>query len=114
MGVIVAGFLALGDSRHMTADTVSKRVNGMGHVLVNHFMAHQTLLRPGSLGLKLGRRHTQLMDVVAGGAGYPLVGMCGEFPALILLMVALAKIFRIDFLNIPITILVSGGLEVYS
>ena len=65
MGVIVAGFLALGDSRHMTSDAVSKRVNGMGHVLVNHLMTHQTLLRPGSLGLKLGRRYTELMDVVA-------------------------------------------------
>ncbi len=75
MGVIVAGFLALGDSRHMTADTVSKRVNGMGHVLVNHFMAHQTLLGTGSLGLKLGRGYTQLMDVVTGGTCHPLVGV---------------------------------------
>ena len=111
MRVVVSGFLAFCDSRHMTADAVGKRVNGMGHVLVNHLMAHQTLLRPGSFGLKLGRRYSQLMDVVTGGTGYPLVGMCGEFPALILLMVALAKIFRIDFLNIPIT--ESGGFKVY-
>ena len=102
MGVIVSGFLALCDSRHMTSDAVGKRMDRMSHVLVNHLMTHQTQMRAGSFGLKLGRRHPQLMHIVTGCACHTLVGMGGKFPTLILLVVALPEIFSIDIFNMPI------------
>lgn len=96
MRVIVSGFAALGDSGHMATDAVGKRVDRMGHFLVNHFVAHQALLRTGAFGLKLSRGYAQLMDIVAGGAGDPFFSMGGKLPAEILLMVPFGEIFCVS------------------
>jgi hypothetical protein len=53
MGMGVTGFFASGNSGHVATDAVGKRMDGMGHVFVNHFMAYHTLLGAGSFGLKL-------------------------------------------------------------
>ncbi len=65
----VAGFFASGNSGHVAADAVGKRVDGMGQVFINHLMAYHTLLGAGASGLELSRGYAQLMNVVAGGAG---------------------------------------------
>ena len=75
MGMRVTGFFASGNSRHVAADTVGKRVDGMGQVLVNHLVAYHTLLGSGAPGLELSRGDSQLMNVVAGGAGNAFLGM---------------------------------------
>ena len=87
-------------------------MNGVRHVVVDHSMAHQTLLRTRSFGLKLGGRHAQLVNVVTGCAGHSLVGMGREFPTLILLMVALSEILRVYIFNIPIP--EPGGFKIHS
>ena len=76
MGMRVCGFLASGDARHVAADAVGKRMNGVGHVFINHFMAHQTLLGAGPFGLELSRRYTQLMHLVTRCTGNAFLGMC--------------------------------------
>ena len=76
MGMGVAGFRASGNSGHVATDAVGNRMDGMGHVFVNHLVAYHTLLGAGSSGLELSRGYAQLMNVVAGGAGYALIGMC--------------------------------------
>ena len=76
MGMRVTGFFASGNAGHVAADAVGKRMYGMGHVFVNHFVAYHTLLGAGSFGLKLSWSYAQLMNVVAGGAGNALLGMC--------------------------------------
>ncbi len=112
MRVIVSGFGALGDSGHVATDAVGKRMDGMSHLWVNHFVAHQALLRAGSFGLKLSRGHTQLMDIVAGGAGDAFFGVDGKFPAEILLMVPFGEIFCVSIFKV--SVIVTCGLEVES
>ncbi len=75
MGMRVTGFCASGNSGHVATDAVGKRVDGMGQVFVNHFVTYHTLLGAGSFGLELSRGYAQLMNIVAGGAGYAFIGM---------------------------------------
>jgi len=112
MRVIISGFGALGDSGHVAADAVAKRMDGMGHLWVNHLVAHQALLRAGAFGLKLGRGHTQLMDIVAGGAGDAFFGVGGKLPAEILLMVPFGEIFCVNIFKV--SVIVTFGLVVDS
>jgi hypothetical protein len=58
MGVIVPGLRACSNSWHVATDAVGKRMDRMSHVIVNHLMAYQALLRTGPFGLKLRWRHT--------------------------------------------------------
>ena len=83
----------------------------MGHVLIDNLVTHEALLGAGSFGLKLGGWYAQLMNIVTGGTGHPLVGMCRQLPALILFMMALAEIIGIDFLDVSITEF--SGFEIY-
>ena len=53
------------DARHMTTDTVGKRVNGVGHVVVDSLVTLQALKGSGLFGLKLGRWCSQAVDIVA-------------------------------------------------
>jgi len=71
----VAGFIAPGNAGHVAADAIGKRVYGMRHVIVNHFVAYHTLLGAGSFGLELSRGNAQLMNIMAGGAGNALLGV---------------------------------------
>jgi hypothetical protein len=101
MGVCIPRFGALGDSGHVATDAVGERMDGMGQVSVNHLVAHEALLGPGSLGLELRRRHAQLMDVVAGGAGDPFPGMPGMLPVQVLLVVPFGELICVDVFNVP-------------
>ena len=56
MGMGVSGFRTLSYSGHVATDTVGKRVDGMGQVVVDDLVTIQALLRPGPFGLKLRRR----------------------------------------------------------
>ena len=53
------------DERHVTANTVGKRVNGVSHVGVDRLVTLQALKGSGLFGLKLGRWCSQAMDIVA-------------------------------------------------
>jgi len=44
-------------------------MDGMGHLLVDHLMAHQALLGTGPFGLKLSRGYAKLMNIMTGCAG---------------------------------------------
>ena len=43
MGMRVTGFWASIDAGHVATNAVGKRMYGMGHVFVNHFVAYHTL-----------------------------------------------------------------------
>jgi len=43
MGMRVSGFRASGDAGHVATNAVGERMYGMGHVFVNHLVAHHTL-----------------------------------------------------------------------
>lgn len=59
-----SGFGAHVNSRHVTADTVGKGVDGMCVFVGVAGMTGQTLAGSGPHGLKLCRRKTQLVDIV--------------------------------------------------
>ena len=75
----------------MAANTIGKGVNGMGHIAVDDFVAEQALLGTCSLGLILGWRHPQLMNIVAGSAGDSLPCVGRFFPVIELHVPALGK-----------------------
>ena len=108
----VPRFGALGDFGHMAAHTIAKGVNRVGQIVINQFMAHETLLRPGAFGLELSRRHTQLMDIVAGGAGNTLLGMLGLLPVIVLLVMPFSKLVWIEVFNVSLC--VRGSLIIWT
>ena len=75
MAVDVAGFRALGNPRHMAAYTVGKRVDRMGHVLVDLYMAFKTLFGACCPGLGTRGGNADLMNEMAGGAGDAFLGV---------------------------------------
>ena len=100
MGVIVSGFCTFGYSGHVTADAVGKRVDGMGHLLVDYLVAQQALLRPGSFGLILSRRYAQPMNIMAGCASDPFIGVGRKLPAEIMLVMPFAEIIGVSFFKV--------------
>lgn len=112
MGVIFSGFLARSNSWHVATDTVGERMDGMRHILVNHFVTHQTLLRTGSFGLKLSRGYAQLMNIVTGGTGDTFSGVGGKLPTEILLVVSFDEIASKDVFKVPVV--VTRGFKVQS
>ncbi len=74
----------------MAAYAVGKGMDGVGQVVVDHWMAGETRLEPAAWVVASGG-HPDLVDKMAGGAGHPLVEMLGLHPVNILLMVALGK-----------------------
>ena len=68
--------------------------------LIQLDMAFETLLGAGAHRLRLGRRQPDLMNVMTGGTGDPFGHMLGLHPVSVLLVMALAEVFRIVLYNV--------------
>ena len=99
MAVGNAGFSTFHDPWHMAANTIGEGMNGMSTGPVEQHMAAEALLRTGFC-----RRSSQPVDIVAGGASHTFLGMYGDMPVGVLLMVPLRKCFGIGLLHIGIGI----------
>lgn len=67
----------------------------MGHVLIGLHVAFEALLGTRALCLGSGRRHSDLMHVMAGGARYAFGKMFGLLPVDVLLGVCLGELIAL-------------------